>query len=73
MVTLHALSTHSHTSLRVILQRLIDRLADLRWHAMRRERALVARELGRMGDVELRDLAISRSDIPAILDGSFRR
>ena len=45
----------------------------LAWREKRRERARIARELLSYTDRELFDLGISRGDIPAILDGTFRR
>ena len=66
-------SDRSPISILAGVQRVIDRLADSRWRAMRRERALIARELANMQDTDVRDLGISRSDFPAILDGTFRR
>jgi uncharacterized protein YjiS (DUF1127 family) len=55
-----------------------DRPASLKarflaWRARRRERARIARELLSYTDRELFDLGISRADIPAILDGTYRR
>ena len=45
----------------------------LAWCEQRRRRAQVARELLTYTDRELFDLGISRGDIPAIIDGTFRR
>lgn len=55
-----------------------DRPASLKvrfqaWRAQRQERARIARELLSYTDRELADLGISRSDIPAIVNGTFRR
>ncbi len=55
-----------------------DRPASLKarllaWRERRRERARIARELLSYTDRELFDLGISRADIPAILDGTYRR
>lgn len=55
-----------------------DRPASLKsrflaWRERRRERARVARELLSYTDRELFDLGISRADIPAILNGTYRR
>jgi uncharacterized protein YjiS (DUF1127 family) len=57
---------------------LADRWSDLRqrlagWRQARRERAQMTRELLSYSDRELDDLAISRSDIPAIVAGTYRR
>lgn len=43
------------------------------WNRERLRRKAVAGELTAMSEVELRDLGISQSDFPAIIDGSFRR
>ena len=43
------------------------------WRARRQERARIARELLTYTDRELFDLGISRADIPAIIDGTYRR
>ena len=43
------------------------------WRAQRQERARIARELLTYTDRELFDLGISRADIPAIIDGTYRR
>ncbi len=45
----------------------------LAWRERRRERARIARELLSYTDRELFDLGITRGDIPAILDGTYRR
>lgn len=45
----------------------------LAWRERRRERARIARELLSYTDRELFDLGISRADIPAILDGTYKR
>jgi uncharacterized protein YjiS (DUF1127 family) len=42
------------------------------WPARRREVA-IARALFYLTDVELRDMGINRSDIPTIINGSYRR
>ena len=43
------------------------------WRAGRRERARIARELLSYTDRELFDLGIGRGDIPAIINGTYRR
>ncbi len=43
------------------------------WRQRRRERARIARELYGYTDRELFDLGIGRADIPAILDGTYKR
>jgi uncharacterized protein YjiS (DUF1127 family) len=45
----------------------------LAWRERRSERARIARELLSYTDRELFDLGITRGDIPAILDGTYRR
>jgi uncharacterized protein YjiS (DUF1127 family) len=45
----------------------------LAWREKRRERARVARELLSYSDRELFDLGISRADIPAVINGTYRR
>jgi uncharacterized protein YjiS (DUF1127 family) len=45
----------------------------LAWRAQRRERARIARELLSYTDRELFDLGIGRADIPAIINGTYRR
>jgi uncharacterized protein YjiS (DUF1127 family) len=45
----------------------------LAWREKRRQRARMARELMSYTDRELLDLGITRSDIPAIINGTFRR
>ncbi|MDA8248661.1 MAG: DUF1127 domain-containing protein [Rhodospirillales bacterium] len=45
----------------------------LAWRERRRERARIARELATYTDRELLDLGISRTDIPAIINGTYRR
>ena len=55
-----------------------DRPATLKarfqaWRTRRQERARIARELLTYTDRELFDLGISRADIPAIIDGTYRR
>ena len=55
-----------------------DRPASLKarfsaWRARRQERARIARELLSYTDRELFDLGISRADIPAIINGTYRR
>jgi len=45
----------------------------LAWRERRRERARIARELLSYTDRELFDLGISRADIPAIINGTYRR
>ncbi len=55
-----------------------DRPASLKarflaWRERRRARAQMARELLSYTDRELFDLGISRADIPAVLDGTYRR
>ena len=49
----------------------IDRLG-IAW-AARRKRARELRELYRFSDRELWDVGLSRSDLPAIADGTYRR
>ncbi|MBS0560786.1 MAG: DUF1127 domain-containing protein [Proteobacteria bacterium] len=51
--------------------RLLARLDG--WLYERRRRNEVQKILSQMGERDLRDLAISRADIPAILDGTYRR
>ncbi len=43
------------------------------WMVQRRERAELVRTLRLMGERDLRDLGISRADIPAIVEGVYRR
>lgn len=43
------------------------------WRAKRASRARVARELATYTDRELFDLGITRADIPAVINGTFRR
>ena len=43
------------------------------WNRDRLRRKSIADELSAMSEMDLRDLGISRSDFPAIVDGSFRR
>jgi uncharacterized protein YjiS (DUF1127 family) len=43
------------------------------WLVRRRERAELVRTLRLMGDRDLRDLGISRADVPAIVEGVYRR
>jgi uncharacterized protein YjiS (DUF1127 family) len=43
------------------------------WRAKRAYRARIARELASYTDRELFDLGIQRADIPAVLNGTFRR
>jgi uncharacterized protein YjiS (DUF1127 family) len=43
------------------------------WRAKRAYRARIARELNSYTDRELVDLGIQRADIPAVLNGTFRR
>ena len=43
------------------------------WRAKRAYRARIARELHSYTDRELFDLGIQRGDIPAVLNGTFRR
>ena len=43
------------------------------WRAKRAYRARIARELNSYTDRELFDLGIQRGDIPAVLNGTFRR
>ena len=55
-----------------------DRPASLKarflaWRERRRQRAQMARELLSYTDRELFDLGISRADIPAILNGTYKR
>jgi|tagenome__1003787_1003787.scaffolds.fasta_scaffold12322254_1 uncharacterized protein YjiS (DUF1127 family) len=55
-----------------------ERLASLKeWFVVlinrRRERARIARELLSCSNRELFDLGISRGDIPAIINGTYRR
>ncbi len=45
----------------------------LAWRERRRERARIARELLSYTDRELFDLGIGRADIPAIINGTYRR
>jgi len=45
----------------------------LAWRERRRERARIARELLSYTDRELYDLGISRADIPAVINGTYRR
>ncbi len=48
-----------------------ERLAAYR--AEQAHRSLIARELAAYSDRDLCDLGISRSDVPAIVNGSYRR
>jgi uncharacterized protein YjiS (DUF1127 family) len=48
-----------------------DRFAA--WREKRAYRARIARELNTYTDRELFDLGIQRADIPAVLNGTFRR
>ncbi len=43
------------------------------WREKRAYRARIARELSTYTDRELFDLGIQRADIPAVLNGTFRR
>ena len=43
------------------------------WLYDRRQRSDVTKILAQMGERDLRDLAISRADFPAIIDGTYRR
>jgi uncharacterized protein YjiS (DUF1127 family) len=43
------------------------------WRRKRASRARVARELATYTDRELFDLGISRADIPAVINGTYRR
>jgi uncharacterized protein YjiS (DUF1127 family) len=43
------------------------------WRQKRASRARVARELASYTERELFDLGISRADIPAVINGTFRR
>jgi uncharacterized protein YjiS (DUF1127 family) len=43
------------------------------WRTERRERARIARELATYSDRELFDLGIQSTDIPAIINGTYRR
>ena len=43
------------------------------WREKRQRRAQIARELLTYTDRELFDLGISRGDIPAIINGTYRR
>jgi uncharacterized protein YjiS (DUF1127 family) len=43
------------------------------WRAKRAYRSRIARELNTYTDRELFDLGIQRADIPAVLNGTFRR
>jgi uncharacterized protein YjiS (DUF1127 family) len=43
------------------------------WQAKRAYRSRIARELNSYTDRELFDLGIQRADIPAVLNGTFRR
>jgi uncharacterized protein YjiS (DUF1127 family) len=43
------------------------------WRAKRAYRTQIARELNTYTDRELFDLGIQRADIPAVLNGTFRR
>jgi uncharacterized protein YjiS (DUF1127 family) len=43
------------------------------WREKRAYRARIARELDSYTDRELFDLGIQRADIPAVLNGTFRR
>jgi uncharacterized protein YjiS (DUF1127 family) len=43
------------------------------WRQKRATRARIARELATYTDRELFDLGISRADIPAVINGTFRR
>jgi len=57
---------------------LTDTLADRRarfsaWQAKRAYRARIARELNTCTDRELWDLGFERHDIPAVVNGSYRR
>ena len=54
-----------------IMGRLLARLDG--WLYERRRRSEVREILSRMGERDLRDLAISRADIPAIIEGTYRR
>ena len=49
----------------------LDRLGSA-W-AARRKRARELRDLYRFSDRELWDVGLSRSDLPAIADGTYRR
>jgi uncharacterized protein YjiS (DUF1127 family) len=50
---------------------LVRRIAD--WRERRRRRAQITRELLSYTDRELFDLGITRGDIPAIINGTYRR
>jgi len=54
-----------------IMGRLLARLDG--WLYERRHRNEVRTILSQMSDRDLRDLAISRADFPAILNGTYRR
>ncbi len=43
------------------------------WRAKRAYRAQIARELNTYTDRELCDLGIQRADIPAVINGTYRR
>jgi uncharacterized protein YjiS (DUF1127 family) len=53
------------------LTRLARWIAD--WRERRRRRAQITRELLSYTDRELFDLGITRGDIPAIVNGTYRR
>ncbi len=59
------------TPVGAIMGRLLARLDG--WLYGRRQRHDVEKMLSQMGERDLRDLAISRADIPAILEGIYRR
>jgi uncharacterized protein YjiS (DUF1127 family) len=43
------------------------------WRRQRASRARIARELATYTDRELFDLGITRADIPAVINGTYRR
>jgi uncharacterized protein YjiS (DUF1127 family) len=43
------------------------------WRAERRRRDRLARELALLTDRDLTDLGVGRADIPAIVNGTYRR
>ncbi len=51
--------------------KLSRRIAD--WRERRRRRAQITRELLSYTDRELFDLGITRGDIPAVINGTYRR
>ncbi|WP_428490903.1 hypothetical protein [Rhodopila sp.] len=64
--------------LRPALQRVaffLDHLADqaIRWVRIRRQHARDSETLNRFNDRDLRDIGLTRLDIPAILNGTHRR